>query len=88
MIHRALPTPKPFSLDEQMDRADRINGTITDTLDIMQKLGGDVASSKTFAQSLPKTADDAQKKIANIRNYSTYQEAFPSQNTSTQLVYR
>ncbi|KAG6444669.1 hypothetical protein O3G_MSEX003477, partial [Manduca sexta] len=67
-IQLSLPTPAPFSLESEIEKADKVNATIGVTLDTMSQLGVDLAASKEWAQTLPKLADEAQKMTSNIKN--------------------
>ncbi|KAH9634640.1 hypothetical protein HF086_000612 [Spodoptera exigua] len=64
----SLRTPPPFSLADEVAKADQVNSTVKSTLDIMSQVGAQLAASKEFAQSLPKLADEAQKMAANVDN--------------------
>ncbi|KAL0902126.1 hypothetical protein ABMA27_000070 [Loxostege sticticalis] len=68
-IQLSLPTPPSFSLQEEIDKADRVNATVKNTLDIMSKFGSELGASKDWAQSLPKLADEGQKMMSNVESY-------------------
>lgn len=67
-LYSSLRQPPPFSLADEVVKADQVNSTVKSTLDIMSQVGADLAASKEWAQSLPKLADEAQKMAANVDN--------------------
>ncbi|KAM3968484.1 laminin subunit alpha [Aphomia sociella] len=68
-IELSLPKVGAFSLEEESAKAEKVNDTVKDTLNIMSELGNELAASKDWAQTLPKRADDAQKMTANIERF-------------------
>lgn len=67
-LFSSLPTLGQFSLGDEVDKADRVNATVKSTESIMSQLGNDLVTSKVWAQTLPKQADDAQKMMSNVEN--------------------
>lgn len=69
---RSLPNAPQTSLDKEKEKVNKVSETVKSTKEIMSQLGKDLASSKEWAQTLPKLADDAQKMTANIENLRKY----------------
>ncbi|XP_060809379.1 laminin subunit alpha [Amyelois transitella] len=67
-IELAMPSKSTFALQEEAAKADRVNAVVRETLDTMSELGKHLASSKQWAQTLPKQADEAQKMAANVES--------------------
>ncbi|KAJ0183974.1 hypothetical protein K1T71_000397 [Dendrolimus kikuchii] len=67
-VQLSLPSPPAFTLQGEIDKADNINATIGETLDVMSQLGVDLSASKEAAQILPKLADEAQKMTSNVKS--------------------
>ncbi|XP_045458049.1 laminin subunit alpha [Melitaea cinxia] len=67
-IQLSLPNAPQTSLDKEKEKVNKVSETVKSTKEIMSQLGKDLASSKEWAQTLPKLADDAQKMTANIEN--------------------
>lgn len=63
---RSLPTPGPFTLGDESQKADNVDTTVKRTLEIMSQLGTQLAASKEWAQTLPKLADEGQKMTSNV----------------------
>ncbi|XP_063394216.1 laminin subunit alpha [Cydia fagiglandana] len=62
----SLPAITKRSLQDEMDKAEKVNQTVKSTLKQMSDLGNDLNSSKQSAQTLPKKADEALKMKDNV----------------------
>ncbi|XP_049885179.1 laminin subunit alpha [Pectinophora gossypiella] len=86
-IQLSLPNPGQFSLEDEMEKAERVNATVIITQDIMSQFGNDLAISKEWAQTLPKQADDTQKMMSNVNNLLTnINEMNPNISTTYRAV--
>ncbi|XP_046976709.1 laminin subunit alpha [Vanessa cardui] len=83
----SLPNAPHTSLEKESEKADKVSEKVKSTIDIMSNLGNDLASSKEWAQTLPKLADDAQKMTSNIENLlNNIGEMDPMISTTYQTV--
>ncbi|XP_037870167.2 laminin subunit alpha [Bombyx mori] len=68
-IQLSLPPLTTVTLEEETNKADRVNATIGTTFSVMSHLGPELATSKDWAQTLPKLADEGQKMTSNVESH-------------------
>ncbi|XP_059055423.1 laminin subunit alpha [Achroia grisella] len=63
----ALPTLGASALEDEATKAEKVNATVKNTLEIMSEIGRSLSASKDWSRTVPKQANEAQARIANIK---------------------